>query len=116
MRRTSRRPHSHAALMYSSTTDLMSRGLKAWRSRASSIGIRMGPSTVLLGFGIWDLGFGICLVRCRDDRLDAAAYGKVAHDSHASRLTDGDKIVQDLVGHRFVEDAAISEFDHVVLQ
>ena len=33
-----------------------------------------------------------------------------------SRLARGDKIVEDLVGHRLVEDAAIAEPDDVVLQ
>src|SRR5262245_64829497 len=95
--RTSRRPRSHATVTYSSTTDLMSRGWKACRSRASSIGI---------GFVI---GRG-------DDRFDAAPDGKVAHDSHASRLTRADKIVENLIGDGLVEDAAISKLNHVVLQ
>src|SRR6478672_10277495 len=97
MSRTSRRPPSQAAVTYSSTTDLMSRGLKVCRSRTSSI--------------------GMCLVIGRgNDRFNAPSHGKIAHDSHASRATDRDKIVEDLIGDRLVEDAAISKLDHVVLQ
>src|SRR5262245_61921108 len=97
MRRTSRRPRSQAAVTYSSTTDLMSGGWKVWRSRACSIGI-----CFIVGGG--------------HDRFDATSHRKVANDSHASRLTRGDKIVENLIGDRLVEDAAISKLDHVVLQ
>ena len=71
----------------------------------------------LLGFGvgIWDLGFFLRVGR-GDDSLDAAADGKIADDRHAARLACGHQVVEDLVGDRLVEDAAVAELDHVVLQ
>ena len=51
-----------------------------------------------------------------DDRLDAAADREVADDRHAAGLAGGDQVVEDLVGHRLVEDAAVAELDQVVLQ
>ena len=54
--------------------------------------------------------------RGRDDRLHAAADGEVADDGHAPRLTRGDEIVEDLIGDRLEEDAAIAEPEHVVLE
>ena len=44
--RTSVKPRAWAAFRYSSTTEGMSRGAKACRSRASSIGMRTGSSSV----------------------------------------------------------------------
>ena len=41
---------------------------------------------------------------------------EVADDGHAARLAGGDEIVEDLVGDRFVEDAAVAELDDVVLE
>src|SRR5436190_5783875 len=51
-----------------------------------------------------------------DDRLDPAADREVADDSHAPRLYRADQIVENLIRHALVEDAAVAEFDHVVLQ
>src|SRR6266536_49678 len=45
--RTSPKPRAWAASRYSATTDATSRGAKAWRSSASSIGIRTGSSSGL---------------------------------------------------------------------
>src|SRR5262245_7424380 len=44
MSRTSVRPASHAASMYDTTTDAMSRGAKACRSSSASMGTRIGSS------------------------------------------------------------------------
>src|SRR5688572_24987192 len=55
-------------------------------------------------------------VRRGHDRLDAAADGEIADDGHSPRRAGGDEVVENLVGHRFVEDAAVAELDEVVLQ
>src|SRR5690348_16074560 len=99
MSRTSRNPASCAAVMYSATTDGMSRGAKAWRSSESSIGIRTSLRE-----------------RRGDDRLHSTAHREITDDRHASRLTRGDEIVEDLIGGRLEEDPAISVAKHVVLQ
>src|SRR5436190_1706764 len=98
--RTSLRPAAAAASTYSATTDAMSRGAKACKSISGSIGMRIGRSDI----------------RRRDDRLDAPAHRKVAHDGHAPRLTCRDEIVQDLVRHRLIVNPAVAELDDVVLQ
>src|SRR4029450_7192889 len=46
----------------------------------------------------------------------APAGREVADDRHALRGAHGDQIVEDLVGHRFVEDALVPEVEQVVLQ
>ena len=51
-----------------------------------------------------------------DDGLHAAADREIADDGHPPRLARGDEVVEDLVGDRLEEDAAIAELDHVVLQ
>src|SRR5687767_3585430 len=102
MRRTSRRPASCAAFTYSSTTDLISRGENACRSRRSSIGIRCATSPRRIGGG--------------DDGLDTAPDGKIADDGHAARGAGRDEIVENPVGDRFEEDALVAELDQVVLE
>src|SRR5689334_13628180 len=77
----------------------MSRGAKAWRSSESSIGIRTSLRE-----------------RRGDDRLHSTAHREITDDRHASRLTRGDEIVEDLIGGRLEEDPAISVAKHVVLQ
>ena len=64
--------------------------------------------------GVGNLSHGV--VRRRDDRLHAAAHREIADDGHAPRLTGFDEIVEDRVGRRLEEDAAITEAEHVVLQ
>src|SRR5688500_3683630 len=59
---------------------------------------------------------GSALVRGGDDGLDAAADGEVADDGHAPRLAGGDQVVENLIGDRLVEHAAVAEVDHVVLE
>src|SRR5678809_168859 len=69
--------------------------------------------------GSWKLGVGNLRsrrVRGGDDRLHTAAHRKIADDGHAPRLTGFDEIVEDRVGRRLEEDAAITEAEHVVLQ
>ena len=48
--------------------------------------------------------------------LDAAAHREVADDRHAPRLTGGDKIVENLIRHVFVENALVAELDKVVFE
>src|SRR5437763_16816003 len=100
IRRTSRRPASAAASTYSATTDGMSFGANACRSSSASRGIRNA----------------IACVRRRDNRLDPAPHREIADHGHPSRLTRGNEVVEDLIGHVLVEDAAVSELDHVVLE
>src|SRR5688572_32148020 len=106
IRRISRKPAPWAAFTYSSTTDLISRGSKACRSSVPSIGTWCSMGIALLAG----------LVGRGDHRLDSAAHGEVADDGHAPGLASGDEVVEDLVGDRLVEDAAVSELDHVVLE
>src|SRR5262245_15439772 len=112
MTRTSRRPASWAAVTYSSTTDRMSRGWKVWRSSSCSIGTRCSLSSIRTRQT--QAGGLRLIVRCRDDRADAATHREIAGHRHVSRLAGVDEIVQDLVGDRLVEDAPIAKFDHVV--
>ena len=83
---------------------------RAARTRAGRGGLRWGcggsPRHRYVATGI---GRG-------DDGLHAAANGEIANDRHAPRRAGGDEVVEDLVRHRFVEDAAVAELDHVVLQ
>src|SRR6187549_424702 len=106
MRRTSRRPAACAALTYSSTTETTSRGWNGWRSRADSIGIGCGSSST---GDRASAGPRVLVVGGGHDRLDAAAHGEVAGDDHAARADRRDQVVEDFVGDRFVEDAAIAE-------
>src|SRR5437762_9744519 len=104
-RRTSRSPASAAASTNDSTTEGMSRGANACRSISDSIGTRTAGSSLPIG-----------LVAGGHRRLDAAADRKIADHGHAARLEQGDQVVQDLVGDALVEDAAVAELDHVVLE
>src|SRR6516225_2977058 len=99
--RTTRMPAAAAASMYSETTDGISRGANECRSSSGSIGTRTESSGTVLS---------------RDRGLDAAADREVARDGHSARVDRGHQVIEDLIGHVFVEDAAIPEFDHVVLQ
>src|SRR5688572_28964927 len=92
--------------MYSSTTEATSRGANACRSRWSSMGMRWVTAPPL---SFRRIGRG-------DDGLHAATNGKIAHDRHAPRRAGGNQIVEDLVRHRFEEDAPVAELEHVVLQ
>src|ERR1700752_4700112 len=105
----------------------MSRGWKVCRSSASSIGMRVnsqppisdfqGAWYVKPGWALatascsWELGVGSLRSRvgCRHDRLHPAADGKIADDRHPPRLARGDEVVENLVGHRLVENAAVAE-------
>src|SRR4029453_2088449 len=107
----------------------MSRGANAWRSSSVSIGMRMGSLAIakLLFFVFRVLVAGIAMlirlsprsalhVLGRPNCLDAAANREGAAGRHAARLQRRDEIVQDLVRHALVEDAAVAELDQVVLQ
>src|SRR5262245_37244063 len=50
------------------------------------------------------------------DSLHSPAYGEIAHDSHAPRLTRLHEIIEDRIRRGFEEDAAIAKPEHVVLQ
>ena len=54
-------------------------------------------------------------IRDRDPGGDAAAGREVALDGHPPRLAGGDQVVEDLVGRRFVEDAAVAVLEEVAL-
>ena len=47
---------------------------------------------------------------------DPAAHREIPDDRHAPGLAGGDQIVEDLVRHGLVKDAAVAEFDQVVFQ
>src|SRR5580765_7725387 len=86
----------------------MSRGAKACRSMESSMGTEWaspGPS-----------GSSILVERRGDHCLDAAAHREIPDHRHLARRQQGDQIVQNLVGRRLVEDAAVAEFDEVILE
>src|SRR5688572_3788906 len=138
--RTSRRPVSCAALMYSSTTDGISPGAKVWRSMCASIGTRCGMAdadhdtlrhrdTEISSGGMLGASVPRCVVeattvgflargrvRRRDDGLDAAADREITDDRHSSRGARSHEIVEDLVGDGLVKDPSIAKPDHVVLQ
>src|SRR3990170_4495333 len=99
-RRTSRRPAAAAASRYSLTTEGMSAGAKLWRSISSSIGT-LGTLGTLTGSSSGT-------ILRRDDRLEPAADRKVADDGHAPRPQRGHQVVEDLVGHVLVENAAVA--------
>jgi hypothetical protein len=48
--------------------------------------------------------------------LNAAADGEIAHHRHPARAARTDKIVENLVGDVFVENALVPEFDQVIFQ
>src|SRR5215471_5135379 len=104
-RRTSRSPASAAASTNDSTTEGMSRGANACRSSSDPTGTWTTGSSLFIG-----------LIASGHRGLDAAADGEIADHGHAARLEEGDQIVQDLVGDALVEDAAVAELDHVVLE
>ena len=52
----------------------------------------------------------------RHRRGDAAARREVSDDDHPARREQRDQIVEDLVGDRLIEDAAIAEVVEVVLE
>ncbi len=56
------------------------------------------------------------LVLGDDGGRDAATGGEGAGDAHAPRRAGGHQVVEDLVGGRFVEDAAVAVGQQVVLQ
>src|SRR5262249_9963373 len=58
----------------------------------------------------------LTFVRGRHHRTDSPAHREVSDDRHPSRMTRGDEVVEDLVRHGLVEDAAIAEVQHVVLE
>ena len=97
-------------MMYSSTTDGMSRGAKAWRSRKR---FDWNAKRVLILHYV-----RLCrlFVPDSDLGLDAAANRKIADDRHATRLAGGDEIVEDLIRDIFVENALIAELDQIVLE
>src|SRR6188474_3135332 len=106
--------------MYSSTTDGMSRGANACRSRWSSIGMRWVTARPFLlppkgGSHGLDRKLRRRIGR-GDDGLHAAANGKIANNCHTPRRAGGDQIIEDLVRHGFEEDAPVAELEHVVLQ
>src|SRR5688572_23205631 len=51
-----------------------------------------------------------------DRRPYPATRRKGAGDRHPARLARSHEVVEDLVGHRFVEDALVPELEQVVLQ
>src|SRR5262249_7523440 len=117
-RRTTSKPAAEAASMYSSTTDGMSRGANACRSISRPMGIfvdiRARPKTPLV-FGLLSLVFTLLIFR-RHHRLDSPSHGEVAEHGHPARVNRSHQVVEDLVGHRLVEDALVPEFNEVVLQ
>src|SRR5262249_2470708 len=58
---------------------------------------------------------GASIVGRWDHCLDPAPHRKISDDRHAPRVNRPDKIVEDLVSDVFVKNAAVPEFDHVVL-
>ena len=56
------------------------------------------------------------LVGGRDRRRNPPSCREITYHRHSLRCTDRDEIVEDLVGHRFIENAAVAEVDHVVLE
>src|SRR5262245_64871227 len=46
----------------------------------------------------------------------SASHGKIADDGHAARFDGGDEVIEDLIRDVFVENAAVAEFDDVVLE
>src|SRR5437899_5909420 len=97
---TSLKPAAAAASTYSATTDAISRAAKACKSISGSIGMRIGRS----------------YIGRRDHGFDAAAHREVADDGHPARLARRDEVVEDLVRHGLVINAAIAELDDVVLE
>src|SRR3954453_15990753 len=79
----------------------MSRAANACRSSSRSIGTWTRSSAHILG---------------SDDGLDAAPHRKISDDLHAARMDRADEVVEDLVGDVLVENAAVAEFDQVILQ
>src|SRR5262245_36798010 len=61
-------------------------------------------------------GYSTARVLHSHHRLDATADREIADDGHAPRLNGADQVVEDLVGDVLVEDAAVPEFDQVVLE
>jgi len=51
-----------------------------------------------------------------DDGVDAPAHQEVALDAHVARFGRADELVEDLVGHRLVEVALVSEAPQVELE
>src|SRR5262249_17163340 len=62
------------------------------------------------------LAAGAVFVGCCDRGRNAAARGEVADHGQSPGTAGGDQIVEDLIGHRFVENALLPEIDEVVLQ
>src|SRR5437773_2566281 len=108
----------------------MSAGVKAWRSSSGSMGIRTGGSLIRQTSNAETAETNVfcefcefCVDRlsgrhkcCRHYCLDSAPYRKISHDRHAAGLQGGDQIVKDLVRDVLVENAAVAEFNHVVLE
>src|SRR5436305_1752992 len=102
--RTSSKPAAEAASMYSETTNGMSRGANGCRSSSGPIGMRVGKRQKTedrLRLPVFS----------RDDRLHPAADREVADHGHAARVDRRDQVVEDLVGHRLVEDPSVAEVD-----
>src|SRR5689334_16868976 len=124
--RTSVNPACAAAFTYSSTTDGMSSGAKAWRSISRSIGIRCiarhhartnaehagrprritrehsaaqagaAAKTRCLDCRATANGLALPVLRCHDG-LDPAAHREVADHGHAAGGEETDEVVEDLV-------------------
>jgi len=85
------------------------------RPQSRSIKKSLRPSRALR-LNVWSFLKLLFLIGGGDDGLHPAPHGKIAHHGHAARLNGGDQIVEDLVGDVFVENAAVSEFNEVVLE